>query len=116
MELLEFFKSQLLSEKKKVSPITLKNYLSDIRHFIQWFERTTGRTISPTDISEDTIQLYKQTQGGAIKYGVVQEGISLRSINRHISSIRKLSTMLVKEKVIEANPFLLQPTTYNLQP
>lgn len=35
-EILEGFEKQL--EKEKISPITIKNYLSDLRHFLGWLE------------------------------------------------------------------------------
>jgi len=35
-KLLEGFQKQL--EKEKVSPITIKNYLSDLKHFLNWLE------------------------------------------------------------------------------
>jgi len=35
-EILESFQKQL--EKEKVSPLTIKNYLSDLRHFLSWLK------------------------------------------------------------------------------
>jgi site-specific recombinase XerD len=37
-KILDQFKNSL--EKEKVSPITTKNYLSDLRHFLSWIEAT----------------------------------------------------------------------------
>ncbi len=107
MEFLELFKRQLTQTSNGISKISLKNYLSDIRHFINWFEYTTGNTFSPKNITAEVIELYIASQGAVISDGNLstQDKLSPSSMKRHLSSLRKFVSVLKKENLLEENPF-----------
>ena len=57
MDLLTEFKRYLLQDKVKHSKITVKNYVSDVRKFINWFENTFHREFLPELITKLSITL-----------------------------------------------------------
>lgn len=88
------FKDFLVSGIKK-SKNTIKNYLSDVRHFFGWIETVK----QPTDffhLSETDIEKYK-------KY-LTDNAIPRRTINRRLSAIRKLCFFCEQTGILEKNP------------
>ena len=65
LPLLEQFRNYLSS--KGVSKITAKNYLSDIRKFLTWFETQFSRLFVATDLTVDVIELFEKTKGATIQ-------------------------------------------------
>jgi site-specific recombinase XerD len=92
MKLPELFRTYLLS--KGLSFLTAKNYASDVRKFIAWFEATFGRSFQARDLTEDVITLFERL-----------EEFPNRSLERYLSSLRKFSSFLLDEGLIETNPF-----------
>jgi len=112
MDILELFKRQLLEDKSTSSKSTLKNYLSDVRHFILWFERTTHSSFEANRVSSDILSLYQKTLGGVIENGNINTSaqLSTASMKRHLSSLRKFFAILEKSNDISINPFVqIQP-------
>ncbi len=97
MKLLEKFKSHLISKKNKPSRVTIKNYLSDVRKFIQWFENQSDTNFNPKKINTETINLYKTHLNS--------KGIPINSIERYLSSLRRFFSFLIQENLIIINPF-----------
>ncbi|MCL5072704.1 MAG: site-specific integrase, partial [Actinobacteria bacterium] len=98
MDLLNQFKSFLLSQKDVPSKVTVKNYLSDINHFIRWYEHEYQKAFSPALVNGQTIERYKNTNS---------EVFSQSSMDRHVSSLRKFFKFLKLEGLNSANPFEL---------
>ncbi len=101
MDIVNNFKSHLFTDRNKPSKVTVKNYISDVRKFIQWFERTEKVTFSPSGLTTEVVKrykdsLYENTQGSPI---------ATRSAKRYISSLRKFCRFLRDSGAIEANPF-----------
>ncbi len=110
MDLLEQFGQYLGAGD--TSKATIKNYTADIRQFIQWFEKTYDATFNPTPVNNTTLSLYQAYRK--------ENGTSSRSINRHISSLRKFFSflkdsghqisidVLAKKQELKADPFDLK--------
>ena len=97
MKLLEKFKSHLISKKSKPSKVTIKNYLSDVRKFIQWFENQSHTSFNPKKITIETINFYKTYLNS--------KEIPVNSIERYLSSLRRFFSFLMQENLIIINPF-----------
>ena len=96
MNLLSQFKDYLFSQDNKAANVTVKNYLSDINHFIRWFETTYHKTFPSREITAQTINAYKSN---------LSETFSASSLNRHLSSLRKFFGFLKLEGIIAHSPF-----------
>lgn len=94
MELVEQFATFLNLQNKPPSSLTVKNYKSDVRHFIRWFEKELHNSFSSGNVTPQIIELYKKSKG-----------ISARSIDRHLSSLRKFFSFAKQEGLILTNPF-----------
>ncbi|MBI4091725.1 MAG: site-specific integrase [Candidatus Levybacteria bacterium] len=93
MKLPELFRTYLLS-KKSLSNVTAKNYASDIRKFIVWFETSFEKTFQSQDLTSDVITLFDKTHP-----------FPPRSQERYISSLRRFGLFLTEEGYIKQNPF-----------
>lgn len=101
MNIVDTFRTHLFTEKNKPSKVTVKNYISDVRKFLQWYERAYDSSFSPSSITAETIRafqldLQKNAQGSVV---------AARSAKRYISSLRKFCRFLRDSGAIEANPF-----------
>src|SRR3989344_5923457 len=94
MNLPELFKEFLLNSDSSSSPLTVKNYLADIKQFVRWYENQYKRTFTPNDITYLTIRDYQKGQS-----------LSASSLNRHLSSLRKFFNFLKLEGYISSDPF-----------
>ena len=89
------FKNYLL--QSGISKITVKNYLSDINHFIRWLALELNSAFSPDLVTAETIEYYKKSN----------KTLSASSLKRHLSSLRKFFKFLVLEGIISQSPFEL---------
>ncbi|MBW7960152.1 site-specific integrase, partial [Patescibacteria group bacterium] len=94
------FRTFLLAEN--ISPITLKNYLSDFRHFAGWLttnnkfaisrkENALGLPITSEDISNYRSYLY-------------QNNLPQKTINRRLSTVRKFCSFCISQGWLTENP------------
>ena len=97
MDLLNEFKNYLFSQDDLPAKVTVKNYLSDINHFIRWYEKEFNNSFNPTLVSYQTITHYKLSN---------TDSFSQSSMERHLSSLRKFFKFLKLEGKISANPFV----------
>ncbi|MBI3985061.1 MAG: site-specific integrase [Candidatus Levybacteria bacterium] len=95
MNLLEQFKTYLFSQEEKPSSVTVKNYSSDINHFLRWFEKQYGTFLS-SPITNKTLEEYKAS---------FIEVFSPASMQRHLSSLRKFFKYLKSEGKLAVDPF-----------
>lgn len=97
MVLLNQFKDYLLLEKK-YALLTVDNYERDIIQFFKYL-----------DIKATEFEL-KNIDYGSIRLWIVsliEEGISNRTVNRKIASLKAFFKFLVKVQIIESSPLLL---------
>jgi site-specific recombinase XerD len=100
MELLNQFKTFLITSKNKRSKATIKNYQSDVRKFINWVEGHYNVTFSPTLISAKIIDEYTNS----LTNNNTPLHASPRSKERYLSSLRKFLQFLQEKNIITTNP------------
>src|SRR3989344_1342022 len=83
MNLPELFKKLLLNQKKNASPLTVKNYLSDLRQFISWYEDFYKKPFTVESLTEEVYKSFNSITS-----------LSLSSKERRMSAIRKFLTLL----------------------
>ena len=99
------FKKFLLAEN--VSPVTLKNYLSDLRHFLGWTilklkaqNKKNFENLSPLEflnqIDESLVEEYKNY--------LVVNAIPAKTINRRLSTLRKFFSFCISQGWLKENP------------
>ncbi len=74
-----------------LSDLTVENYSRDAKHFVDWF----GKSLSLAN--EDDINKYKEY--------LLNKGINKRTINRKLSSLKRLFGFLEDKNAIIRNPF-----------
>ncbi|RJP45861.1 MAG: hypothetical protein C4584_02465 [Armatimonadetes bacterium] len=92
--LLEQFKSNLIS--KGSSKLTVKNYIVDIKKFVNWYEAKYQKTFGPQDITQFVLDEFKKDKTASV---------SARSVERYLSSLRKFFTFLKEQNIIPQSPF-----------
>lgn len=87
--LLEEFHQYL--KPKKLSKKSVKNYISDVRQFLEWSDKNDFRDFTPV-----VFKTYKSH--------LIDSKIPSKSINRYLSSLRCFGEFLKKEKLMMINP------------
>ncbi len=106
MTILNTFHQYLESQPKGTSPVTVKNYISDIRHFINWYETSFHKEFEPQDLDPEIVTLYRKTHGAVIEDNqVMNNGLSAKSLKRHLSTLRRFSSFLMEHK-LRSTPLL----------
>jgi site-specific recombinase XerD len=85
MTLPEIFKNYL--KIQKVSPITVKNYLADINHFLSWLAKKTG--IKHQVVGKAIFGLFTKETLEEYKTDQLSENTPLSTTNRRLSTLRK---------------------------
>jgi site-specific recombinase XerD len=105
------FKDHLVAEK--VSKVTIKNYRSDVKYFINWFYVYIRGYIETVGGEENEVSLIEvfilHSTNGLIeefKSYLIASNIPLKTINRRLSSIRKFYAFCVKRGYLTDNPSL----------
>lgn len=99
-EVIEEYRSLLL---KSHSPVTIKNYISDIYHFVNWFANYYSHQFQLDLLSKTSISEYKRLRGS--KNLAHDDSLSQSSISRHLSSLRSFCAYLYENDLIDINPF-----------
>lgn len=103
------FKLFLNSGNKKISPISINNYLSDLRHFLGWIVLTIkNRSLPIKFASDDYHQILSQflTEEIVRSYAdyLKANNIPMRTINRRLSTLRKFCSFCIAQGWIKTNP------------
>lgn len=94
------FKNFLLAEN--ISSVTLRNYLSDFRHFVGWFisnDKYNDEIGLDGNIATLTSELIESYRNGHVK-----SNLPIKTINRRLSTLRKFFLFCQKEFLILDNP------------
>ncbi|MBP6913003.1 MAG: site-specific integrase [Candidatus Levybacteria bacterium] len=102
-QLIDQYKVYLLSNHSK---ITVKNYISDINHFIDWFANNYNRTFCADLLTLNVINAYKDNLH--LLSTSTDHKYSYKSASRHVSSLRSFSSYLTVMELITENPFKVQ--------
>ncbi|MCL6096364.1 MAG: site-specific integrase [Patescibacteria group bacterium] len=108
MELLARFKEYLFSQTDKPSNVTVKNYISDVNHFVRWYESHYQKPFAPQLVTTGTIDTYKSEMISTDDQRISADSnqrLSSRSLERHLSSLRKFFKFLKLDEQISTNPF-----------
>lgn len=101
MNIVNDFRDHLFTDKNKPSKITVKNYVSDVRKFIQWFETTYSSTFDPALLTPAVITAFQKE----LQKNAEDSNVATRSAKRYNSSLRKFCRFLSVSGAIKANPF-----------
>ncbi len=93
------FKSYLYSEN--ISPVSLRNYMSDLRHFFGWIfskNKDKNKNINQvlSSVTPNLVEDYKKEHANL--------KLPTKTINRRLSSLRKFFSFYHKEGLIKNNP------------
>ena len=84
--------------KRGVSRNTLKNYLSDLNHFLEWLKRQYSAGIADAD----SLVLSLKSEVGSSYFGYLLEKQSSRkTTNRRLSTFRQFAQFLVNEQILD---------------
>ena len=86
---------EFMQIEKSASKLTIQAYHNDLDHFY-------------TFIKAEDIRRWQDVDYGAIRHYLTllyQNGLSKRSVTRHLSSLRSFYQFLMRELVVEHNPF-----------
>ena len=102
----ELFKQHLITLQPPLQDISVKNYLSDLRKFISWFESTYSQPFKPEAVHFDVIRAYKQSLQESAYHAHQQTArpVSSQSIERYFSSLRRFFSFLQQKGYIYINP------------
>lgn len=93
-EIIELFRGYLLAERR-YSPLTVRNYLHDVREFVAWGERA-GVEFALLKVCRDDLREWIVSLSDSDK-------LSATSINRMIASVRALYRFLLQRGYVEQN-------------
>ncbi|WP_066193917.1 tyrosine recombinase XerC [Gracilibacillus timonensis] len=90
---------EYLQIEKNASQLTIQAYQRDIEHFFQFLIREKMEEL--TDVDYLMIRTYLTE--------LYHGGLSKRSVNRQISSLRSFYKFLMREEIVQTNPFAQLP-------
>ena len=89
------FEQALVEEGK--SPLTVKNYLSDLKHFATWFEGTNGEALAPQRITLLDVRAYKSHLMTVRKFKPA-------TVNRRLASLSRYCRWAKKQGLMQNDP------------
>ncbi len=99
------FKQYLIAGNK--TPVSVKNYLSDLRHFFGWmtFYLVNDRKIISTDLNESQfISAIDEKLIVNYKSYLIENNIPAKTINRRLSTVRRFCSFCVSQGWMTVNP------------
>lgn len=95
-----------LAAVNKLSSVSVKNYLSDYRYFVGWFN-THADDLSLSLQGSSAIELLSGIDENVIesyKDYLISENLPFRTVNRRLSSLRKFFSFAVSQQWVSSNP------------
>ena len=87
----------LYLKSRRVSNTTLRNYLSDINHFLNWLDNPLNDPYKiAQSITEETLKKYQQF--------LQENNIATSTINRRFSALRQLGRFFISQGWSKKNP------------
>ncbi len=100
MTLPELFKLYL--QIQKVSPVTVKNYVVDVNHFLEWLTQKTG--IKHQIVGKAIFGLFTEETLNEYKTDLLQSRTPLSTLNRRLSALRKFGQFGLQQGWLTENP------------
>jgi len=88
-------------EKSNISPISLKNYRSDLNHFSSWIIIKAKSYGVFAESLTDCIPLFNQDVGKDYRKFLLDNLSPNQTVNRRLSTLRNLSKFLVSTQIID---------------
>lgn len=104
------FRAYVLSGNKKLSAVSIRNYTSDIRHFLGWYlfylKASPKYTQSVDNLGDNYELLSLLNEQFVVAYrNYLQENrLPLKTINRRLSTLRKFCSFCVAQGWLTTNP------------
>lgn len=95
---LEFIK---YLEELKISPISLKNYMSDLNHFSSWIILKAKSYGLFAECLTDCVPLFSQDIGKEYRKYLLDNSSPNQTVNRRLSTLRNLSRFLLLTQIID---------------
>lgn len=86
-----------LNESADLRPATIRNYLSDLRQFIAWFEREHNKRFRPDQVTTPTLTTYQH-------YLQIDLDRKPSTINRHLVTLKRYFAWAVEREDIARDP------------
>ena len=86
--------------KEGISKVSIANYHSDVNHFFSWFARRISLTGVYLETFSDILPFLKKDSGRNYKEFLVQVKLPTSSINRRLSSLRRISRFLLSRGLL----------------
>ena len=80
-------------EEAERSPVTIKNYLCDLKYFEKWFEQKTNQKLSPDSITPTDLRDYKHYLSEVLL-------LKPKTVNRKLSSLKSFLNWACAEELI----------------
>ncbi len=100
----------LNSGNRNLSKVTIKNYISDLRHFFGWFifrlkaSQEYSEFVDKLDIPSLITKCLNTLIVAQYKAYLVANSVPLQTSNRRLSTLRKLSGFFISQRWINENP------------
>jgi integrase/recombinase XerC len=78
------------------SPLTVRAYLQDLRHFSAWFEQANGKPLAPRLLTPAGVREYRSW--------LLRRGAAAATVNRRLVALSIYAKWAVKQKYLELNP------------
>ncbi len=103
------FRNWLLAGNKKIQPISINNYLSDLRHFLGWLVfklKNENIEIDFSDMAKLAVLTSNLTESTLAQYkGYLNDNnIPDRTVNRRLSTLRKFCSFCISQGWLKENP------------
>ncbi|MBN1135594.1 MAG: tyrosine-type recombinase/integrase [Anaerolineae bacterium] len=105
--LLKLFEEHLADSA--LAPVTIVNYLADLRAFLRWGEMAKGADCSPFCLNAKDIGAY-------CAYLLQTKGHAEATVNRRLQALRKFYNLAVQQGWMDANPADPVPLLSNVSP
>jgi site-specific recombinase XerD len=86
MDLLELFKQLLSSQKNGPSQLTIKNYLSDLRSFLSWYQLLYNTEFSRDSLTQEVVDAF-----------IARDGLAHSTKERQLSALKKFRSLLITQ-------------------
>jgi len=85
-------------ESEHLSPVSLRNYLSDLRHFAGW------SALFVPGSNQNIVSAFTVTHIEGYRAYLIESKIPLKTINRRLSTLRKACSHAINQALIKENP------------